>query len=460
MSHEFNPPSGSFVTFDSAEHCPGGVFADLDEGSWYKVTGFSQQTGAGGLPLYDVFAQAISTTRLNSSVYVVPTTPAIPATTNGWRGELDWATCELIHLQDDKGNEVWGSGNISRWPWGAPSARISNNLVKTTGVVDIAGGPNTLVTFTGNQVLGSSVVSIADQQYTITNNVFGGTTTVTITNPFMGGPFQVHRNIFNGTSSLLSVSGVDAALSDVFTTRCNDNIVNHSTIRLGGSRMGVIENYINQSTVSVQGMSDTTDTGVFRNIINYSTVTFNSTFNAIMSPVLFEGNTLNRATFTAGGVKNARWLVSNNWIGELAVITLTATQGLFDLVRNTINGSVTVANAGSLIIEDNSLDGTVSWTATNGGVSDSLRFSRVSHNSTVSVSHTSAVNSTVLDTILVGQSTLTMNPGGSVTNTFISDGSLDTAGFTANSCKLENDTSTLVANVNDAQKVTYPNALP
>lgn len=333
--------------------CPS-VPTNLVPGRSYRLTGLSQ----GALGDYDVVAIANENGDLSANVLVYPD----GASSFGWVGLFDYATCQLTWLRDPTNNDIGLSFNISNFKWF--DANVSDNKVDFLSTLILTADWTGI--FVGNTVIGAYVdlAAIAEQ----TNNEFiqvqwdsGGETN------FGASAAPNSRVKWNyvhvGSASTINTTGTsDLVLLDI--TLDNRSVLNINT----------------SGTVNIQ----------YSSFDSKTTWTINSGNLTVLSSHLAYSN------FTMG-------LTGNVDLNRFHALTSTVTVSGIKSAAFSITDSLMI----------------------NGNIADS-----------------------------------TNNAGSTIVGLVIENGTLTTNGYDVSSCRLQGTNSTLVANVSDAIKDGYTNALP
>lgn len=365
-------------------------------GSYYLITDLDQ----GNLEDFSVLALAIDTTTLDANVTV----------NEGWPGIIDWADCQLVYLQDNFGNQVFGKSMITNFSW--LNSDFTNNYIGQISSFDV--DPVAVDSFKSNYIYGTeTVVSITEGTNTVDNNTFGDSSIVrsdtadviaSIINNRLHGDTTLEftgagTHLFNGNE----VHSSNIVINSI-PTNVHDNIIQNSNINLQTSDVPIT---IEDSFISGQiSLSDAVRVGDGQIAISRSTVT---------------------------GGSNVTFSINTENISEIITLSMLFIDG-----GSSVNFSGGNGPGDAVTFESSTITGTSSINIPT--ITGPINLSRLSmvNNATVNV----------------------QNGIGSHINVFVENGTLNTGGFDSTSIKLEAADSTLIANVLSATKSGYVGALP
>lgn len=451
MSYEGNPSIPQPIETLDGTGCPN--WTDLVPGQFYIVENLLQ-TSVGAFSFY---THALTTTELAADGTVYSSSQ--PVDSRGWEATIDWASCQLLSLEDHVGNKVSGTSNISNFPW-YQAVRVSNNIIEQGAVLTL-GGQGFLGTLTGNRVSSNAslIVAAAAQGFaslTVRDNRISGGSSLTV-NKLPPAALNILRNILESQALVTLGSGANAApagninnnrlvsgtfnLDNIVTLAFNNNVIFGTNVNLQPvTNFGTFErNLANaQSTISVGG-SISGSVNISDNILNSGTV---SSTNAKASFSLFSCLIDRQGAIVADTANVGGDLtISNCHLAQSLLLSLTG-------------ATLTIANMRH--------EGAVATITVNSGGIHNITDVRTEGGGQLSWIVTAAVNTSVLRTIIENAGVLTKNAGGAsiVSDGYINNGTLDVDTFNAQIFRLQDANSTLVGNVTNAQKVGYANALP
>lgn len=257
---------------------------NLEIGQEYRIAAITQ-----GSITFDVIALAIATNVLSDSVKVQVV--GAPLTQDGWRGIIDYADCQLVYLENNFNNEVWGKTNIGVFPWLSSSYSGNKVAVSATFTPDATG--------TGivrnNTLMGTGTLNLSAAPATInvTNNLISGT--LTVANP---ASTTVSDNQIFSTVSFAATAGPVTFSNNI---QGGAGIINlqaantHSIIRNAFFAFSTITSFVGASggTLTVQ------DTVLNNGRVDFNVAVYRPTF--INNSFLADGGFIN---FTAGALWN------------------------------------------------------------------------------------------------------------------------------------------------------------
>lgn len=370
--------------------------APYEPGSYYLITDLDQ----GNLEDFTILTFAIDATTLDANVTV----------NEGWQGIVDWLDCQLVYLQDNNGNQVFGKNTISNFIWGTG---FTNNYVSQ--IQSLTLDPLAIASFRNNYIYGTeTVISITDGTVTVDNNIIGDSTTIRVETANVIA--TIANNQIHG-DTLIELSGAG-------TYTLSGNEIQNAAILLNNSQSTLTNNTVNNSTVSITSSS-------VPFILNDSRLDNDSVVN------------LDSGIGAGGQISVNRCSIQND---------------------STINFSISLENIESQITVSNvSVEGSSDITFNGGnGIGDSVNITNSSLRGESSITLP-----TITGIVSIANFELANSGGMNVQNGignhqdgFVFDGLLNTGGFNTTSIKLEAASSLLVADVFNATKSGYVGALP
>jgi hypothetical protein len=317
---------------------------------------------------------------------------------NGWVGVIDWTDCQLTRLLDEQFNDVSGKTNISNFPWGNP--RATNNKIDSASVFTVSTNWPLAGDSLANNVIIKSVVDINDgnDQISFQHNFIENSNVTVLTNS-------------NGVDvNIRSNSVITSALNFTVETGefgfSGNSVLNNSALTFAPEySLTFDDNHISsQCTLTINGTGTSTLTFRYSEIKGLSTVTLTPALNRLLS-------------------------ISSIIVADQSALTLTSTWAA---------GSAVVIEKGSI------LNG--STIVCNGLLAADV----------LTVSGFHIMNLSTLSLLMDSNAR-----GGIVINAALENAAtLTPDGFTTFRIRLEDLSSILVANINDATASGYVNALP
>lgn len=274
---------------------------------------------------------------------------------------------------------------------------------------------------------------------------------------------HVYDNVDNDVSGKVNVGRFPWHLP---ITVHSNNIDKNSNTNLGGAAfLGVFANnsILNTGGVVIgAGAQNNANLTISGNTIIDGTLTVN--YAPVAGSIVITDNFISgSSTFIIQAGGNATsGIFQNNQIAGSSSINWLA-QGNLNVV-NTIMTESTVAlfnhTVGTLSFNQNNFSGDSSFTATESGAGASSVSGTDLASSTMTLSGT---NNITLSSSLIRASTVTLTAAATpavITAAFLERGTFSNAGFDATNIRLEDATSVLIANITDAVKSGYVNALP
>lgn len=434
-------------------------------GQLTKLTGFVQ----GSLGNFNIITIPNSTTQLSNTVLVFPENAVLNK--SGWLGVIDYTTCKLIYLRDNKNNEITNTDNINRFPWfPVNSNRVTDNYVDNGSTLDI-GGNSFSGFFKGNHIKNTSYVEISG--------------------------LAVSRNVLNINSNTLYDSTLIVDVDVNTQLSIQNNQLNKGVISTNSITNNINGAFINSNTISDFGAINFGNLGNIRidfNIIQGGRI------DSILPPANITHNIMYNLV-SKNGVINTIDSLANTYVEQNSVectLDLTVQGGTVTINNNLFGKSSRLKLLFSSIrvisITKSIFYGQVEISA-NGGVGNEVNITDIvimsagqSNNNFDFRYKTEAANVSIHTiknlTQLAGAKSnfnanlgngsvidVTIGPGGLIVSSigtnspqlskvYVENGTLDYAGFTATNVHLEGASTVLVANVTNAKKSGYVNALP
>lgn len=374
----------------------GCVLPPLIEGNNYKISGLTQGT----LGSFTVWTRAVSTTQLDCFVTILAAGETSGQTYEGW---MNWNQCLLEEVHDIRHNIVRGITNISNFKWFATNT--FGNFIESTAIILPSPTINTNQLVQNNKLYGSSSLDLAGLSATLnvvanvlvdTALVLSGTGTKTVTSNTLSGADIHLQNNFSNTL--------------VFNTITDGSINNTSTKSFTFSN-----NITNASNISL-------DTNVSTTITNSSLLNSDITLTNTVTGT--SSITLNKLNLRASSFQNTG--------------------------ATTVNAAMNLSNS---VVASSALN-------TTGTFSNTVTFTNtdVSSNSVINFLGTLAVLN--VNKLVASNASVANLTGGTITSVTLEIGTFTNAGFNAIRSRLQDATSTLIANVTDASKSGYINLLP
>lgn len=355
-----------------------------------------------------------------------------------FNGLYDWASCTLVYLEDERGNKIAGEVNVDIYPWG--DTNYANNEVDASSQFTPYSGLGA-VSVDGNKILNGSNVDL---------NTLAGYSVLTFTDNLIvqsavsfansAGTFNVTDNVITGASSL--------DLEGNVTTSLLRNNISHSGITLNpaGCANVINENTIADSSIVTGGFAASHEINS-STIVNGSVVSLVAGVNTLVQKVLLNDSSINNASSNTGTPLGTITVENSNLANQSVITASAGTYG---------DGSWDIANldasAGAI---------TLTPAFTHAGTFSISKVSLI--DASITVSGTGATASSIADSsFLPGSSLVHSSAGGSsnLVNVSVVDGILTTAGYDLNGAWLEGANSTLAADLTNAAKSGYINALP
>lgn len=369
-------------------------------GMQYRFNGLTQGT----LGAYEIVTSALSTTELDTNVTV------ITSTNESWRGKFDYSTCSLTWLRDNVNNSV-ASANIATFIWF--SAAYTGNTIDATSIFT----PTANITaFRNNTVIGgSSVVVTAVGALSITDSTFEGSTTLTI----------------NGAAPTVTIDNyLQSNLAVVTITSASSTVAFNNSAIINGSNVTI-------DTTRPFSLIRTT-------VTNFSILNVDGNINTILSEGTFDS-----ANYTVQAAATGSGFLRFNEFGVRSNSSITISGTVEPMLQ--FRGVEINAHAALTISGTWGTDNEVAINDVQLTTGASLVMTGADDFGPFSVERILASNSSVL----------TYTGIGNVTDIFLDSGDLNNAGFNVAVAKVDGGaTSTLVANILNASKTGYVNALP